>query len=264
MFTSAYEDYEKLEQEEFELTQAHIVMMLYMVGDTHYNIERELRAIYQRYGKDGVVTYGEMLKWINSKDKRRRYTALTLFLVDQFTNMRDKLETQFYNMLREIVTKESIFFGTTVDVQKILGKSWGIDDLTWLERVQNDIVTWNAHIQQDMKRALLQHKNIEEIIEQLNKRFNTIQNAVTNLGITESTATTSLTRQQIFKDINATHYRFYTKEDERTCEICGTMHDQIFPISAYEVGVTASPMHPFVDALKFQLWIQRISKPIKI
>jgi SPP1 gp7 family putative phage head morphogenesis protein len=131
---------------------------------------------------------------------------------------------------------------------------------TWLKRLEADVDLWNVRISMDWKRAILQRKAINDVLDILNKRFDSIESVVKKLGLTESTAIGSLARQKIFKELGIKKYRFYTKVDERRCETCGAMHGHIFPISSYEVGVTASPMHPFADASKFLLWTRWIEK----
>ena len=49
---------------------------------------------------------------------------------------------------------------------------------------------------------------------------------------------------EIFKKLGINRYGFYSRVDERRCEYCGSLHGKTFPITAYEVGVTASPIHP--------------------
>jgi SPP1 gp7 family putative phage head morphogenesis protein len=100
------------------------------------------------------------------------------------------------------------------------------------------------YIANDIKRAIHQGKTIDQVLTQLDKRFKSINSILETLGISESTAVGSLSRQEIFKELGINKYQFYAKVDERTCETCGSMHGLVFPISAFEVGVTASPIHP--------------------
>lgn len=238
------EQFIALEQEERELTDEEIVLILLIIASLHSNLETELRAFYQKYGKDGVVTYAEARKWVSEKDHTRRLTALTLFIGGEFLSALGNMETHFRKFLTEVVGKESTFFGIKVDVEKILSRPWGLDDLYWLERLEADVNLWNARIMKDLKQAMHRGASLDDVLKQLDKRFKSINNVLEALGISESTAVGSLTRQQIFKELGISKYQFYTKADERTCEECGALHGQIFPISAYEVGVTASPIHP--------------------
>jgi SPP1 gp7 family putative phage head morphogenesis protein len=233
-----------LEQEERELTDEAIIAMLVVLAATKGNIEKELRNFYQKYGKDGVVTYAEARKWVSEQDRQRRLTALLLFLGGEFTTALGELENHFRTFLTAIVGKESTFFGTKVDVKKLLNKSWGLDELYWLERLEKDVNLWKLTIAKDLKQAMHRGARLDDVLTQLEKRFGSIEKVLYKLGITESTAIGSLSRIEIFKEIGITKYQFFTKPDERRCEECGALHGKIFPISAFEVGITASPIHP--------------------
>lgn len=234
----------ELEQEERELTNEAIVIMLLLLADIKGNLEKELRNFYQKYGKDGVVTYSEARKWISEQNHQKRLTALTLYITGEFVLALDKLETHFRNFLINVVGKEETFFGVTIDVDKLLNRKWGVDDLYWLERLEADVNLWNARILGDIKKSIHRGATIDDVLTQIEKRFKSIDHVLENLGLSESTAVGSLARQTIFKELGISKYQFYTKIDERRCEECGALHGQIFPISAYEVGVTASPIHP--------------------
>lgn len=242
MFTD--EQFEHLEQEERTLTDEAIVAMLLILANTKGNLEKELRAFYQKYGRDGVVTYAEARKWVSEQDHRRRLTALTIYASVEFTTAFSKLKTEFENMLKAVIGKETGFFNVEIDMDALLDMAWGEDFATWLDRLEADVNLWNVRIASDWKKAFLRGDTLDDVLVALTKRFNTIGSIVESLGLSESTAIGSLARQKIFKELGITKYQLYTKPDERRCETCGSMHGLVFPISAYEVGVTASPMHP--------------------
>lgn len=238
------EEFIDLEHEERELTDAAILALILILADVKDNLEKELRNFYSKYGKDGVVTYAEARKWISEQDHQRRLTALIMVVGGAFASALTEIEPHFRRFLIEVIGKESTFFGVKLDVDKILSRKWGLDDLYWLERLEADVDLWATYISNDIKRAIHQGKSIDYVLKQLDKRFGSINTILERLGLTESTAVGSLSRKEIFKELGITKYQFYTKPDERRCETCGSMHGLIFPISAYEVGVTASPIHP--------------------
>lgn len=233
-----------LEQEERELIDESLAIMLLLLANTKGNLEKGLRNFYQEYGKDGVITYVEARKWVSSQNHQRRLTALTLYLSGEMASTLDKLKTEFEKMLKSVIGKETGFFDVEVDWKLILTSEWGEDMSTWLKRLEDDVDLWTVRIAQDWKRSFLQRKKINDVIDLLNDRFDSIESVMKKLGLTESTAIGSIARQKIFNELGITKYQFYTKPDERRCETCGAMHGLIFPISAYEVGVTASPIHP--------------------
>lgn len=238
------EQFEQLEQEEREIIDECLAAILLILDNTKGNIEKELREFYSKYGRDGVVTYSEARKWISERDHQRRLTALLAFLTLQLDSAMSDIKKEFEKMLKLVIGKETGFFDVEIDIDAILEMVWGADDLNWLKRLEDDVDLWKAYISTDWKRSMLQRKQLKDVLKLLDKRFTSIKSITQTLGLTESTAVGSLARKKIFGELGITKYRFYTKPDERRCETCGSMHGLVFPISAYEVGVTASPMHP--------------------
>lgn len=247
------EQFEKLEREEYKLTDEELAVIILLLANTKRHIEEELFDFYRKYGNDGIVAYQEARKWVGRNDRRKRLAVLLYWLNSEFNSTLNQIRPKFKSFLTGVIGKECEFFDVTLDIDDILSQPWGVDNLTWLERLENDVLRWNSVISTDIKRSLLRRDNIDTVLEQLNKRFESIESIIRKLGITESTAVGSIARREIFKALGVSKYRFYTQVDERRCETCGSMHGLVFPITAYEVGVTASPMHPFVVAGKFLL-----------
>ena len=240
------EQFERLEQEERTITDDAILFMLLLLSNVKSDLEKELRDFYSKYGKDGVVTYAEARKWISGKDHRRRLTVLLVYIQTNFDKLQTELTDEFIDMLERVIGKEMTFFDVESEniADEPLTETWGADDENWQERLANDIALWCAYILMDIKQALLKGKTLEEVLAKLDKRFSTMEYVLTTLALSESTAIGSMARRIIFQQLGISKYQFYTRADERTCEVCGSMHGLIFPISAYEVGVTASPLHP--------------------
>lgn len=238
------EAFEKLEQEERLLTDEQIAIMLVLLDSLGSDLENELRNFYQKYGEDGVVTYAEARKWVSEKDHRRRLTVLMLFVNDRFSSLLNELAIPFETMANDVINKELNFFGVDIDLDTLAIAIWGADSLNWLDRLTNDVNLWKYRVMSEVKKALHSGASIDEILGIINDRVKSMKKVLNNLGLTESTAIGSAARREIFKELGITKYRFYTKADERTCETCGALHGLVFPISAYEVGVTASPAHP--------------------
>lgn len=238
------EQFIELEQQERQLTDEAIILMLLILIDTKVSLENELREFYQKYGKDGVVTYAEARKWISEQDHRRRLTALNIALSTNFTRSLSKLKIEFEKMLNSVANKETDFFGVEIDADATLNQKWGKDDSTWLKRLEDNVALWTATILMDCKLNILKRSSLDVVLGTVDKRFTSINKILKKLGLTESTAIGSLTRQKIFKELGISKYQFYAKADERTCDECGALHGLVFPISSYEVGVNASPIHP--------------------
>lgn len=231
----------KLEEDEHNLTLEMLLILLVYLNATRSDLEYELRKFYQKYGKDGVVTYADARKWLSEKDHQRRLTWLLALTSTSFNKLFDKLKPTFSKMIDDVIKTEFDFFGIAIDSPKL---NWGADNRTWLDRLVDDVTMWNVYVANDIKRSMLARKNIEDIAKLLIKRFVTIENVLKRLAITETTAVASIARKAAFKELGITKYKYFAREDERTCEQCGSLHGLVFPISAYEVGSTAPCLHP--------------------
>lgn len=234
----------ELEKEEHSSTVEILAIMLLMLLELEGDVEKELRAFYQKYGKDGVVTWQDARKWVSNQDHRHRLTLLMFFISERFNSLFDKLEPEFELIIRDVISKESEFFDVEIDIEEFLYLAWGVETATWLSRLHANVDLWEHYILTDLKQSILKGENIDDVLARLRGRTDSMKRVLTRLGLTESTATGSAVRKAIFKELGVSKYRFYTQADERTCEICGSMHGLTFPMSSYEVGVTASPLHP--------------------
>ena len=237
------EQFEQLEQEELEITEEELAVMLSLLTLTKSSLEKEVRDFYSKYGKDGVVTYQEARKWVSSTDHRRRLTVLLLLINESFDKLYDDLTPRFKVLLERVAHKEFDFFGVDIP-EEIDTVHWGADDKSWEERLDEDIQLWKYQTQNQLKRSLLQRAALEDVVEWVDDYFGYMSRVLKRLGITESTAWGSFMRQDVFKQLGVSKYRFYTQADERTCEVCGSMHGLVFPVSAMLIGSTASPLHP--------------------
>jgi SPP1 gp7 family putative phage head morphogenesis protein len=155
----------------------------------------------------------------------------------------NNLQFDFEIMLSKVINTEAEFFDVDVEYQQ-LPHEWGGDELNWYDRLEKDVLAWGVAVQSNIKRSILRRNTLSELLDDIEKQFGSMESVLRGLAITETTANGSIARRTIFELLGISKYKFYTRADERTCEICGSMHGLIFPMTAYEVGVTASPMHP--------------------
>ena len=246
------EQFEQLEQEEMEYILESLAIMYLTLDSTRYDLEKELRNFYQKYGTDGVVTYHEARKWVSEKDHTHRLTALLLLVSDSFASTMSKLNKEFGVMINGITIKEMGLFDVKLD--KLPNFKWGADKLDWSVRLSDNGTLWLHRISADLKRAMHRGQSLDDVLNLVNKRFDSIEKTLKRLSITESTAVGSIVRKEIFSELGIKKYQYFTKVDERRCEECGALHGKIFPISAFEVGVTASPIHGHCRCWEVPIW----------
>ena len=157
-----------------------------------------------------------------------------------------KFELTFKEHLLKIILNESEFFGVSVDADVILNTGWGVDGLTWQQRLLAHRSKWESVIGNDLKISFLKKENIADVLTQVTKRCESMEKILTRLVRTESSATSSMLRQTVYKELGVKKYRFI-HIDGCTCEKCNDMHNRVFLISEYVVGATANPLHPNCD-----------------
>lgn len=242
MFTD--EQLEQLEEKEHEHAIEEYALLLAILASLSVDLGKELSSFYQKYGTDGIVTYYQARRKVSEKDKRKRYIALFLAINKLFEQTFENFDSNFKSHLKYIVGEEFDFFEQEVDIDDILSTPWGEDNLTWRERLWAYKKKWVNVICSDLKQSFHRRDELEDVLEDLGYRFSSMEKILWKLLVSESTATNSIARQKIFKEMGVSKYRFYTRVDERRCEQCGSLHGLVFPMSAWEVGVTASPIHP--------------------
>lgn len=235
------EEYERLEERERETTLELIAAMLLTMDGVQNDLEKELLSFYNTYGKDGIVSYQEARKFVSDQDHRRRLTVLTATIVALFDGALEKLNSKFNTLVDKIFKHEADFFD--IDLETTRHPKWGVDNSDWSSRLAKDVGLWKYNIHKDIIQELIKRSDVKSILSKVAKRFATIKHVIRRLTITESTAIGSIARKEIFNKLKVKKYRFFTRADERTCEECGALHGKVFPISAYQVGVTASPIH---------------------
>lgn len=242
------EKYEAFEEQQNELTQKAILAALLLLSTCHKDIERELSDFYRKYGKDGVVTYQEARKWVGGNDHRHRmlviFFAIGSLLEKLFDGLYDVMDSHF----RRLVQDEFKLHGLKLSdelLNKIMKTEWTNEygSSYWLARLGAYEDRWNLLLCNDLKTAFHTQNDIDDVIDDYNIRFRSMENLLKTLISTEATAIGSIARREIFKQQGIKKYKFYAREDERTCERCNALHGLVFPISSYEVGVNASPIH---------------------
>ncbi len=238
------EDFEKLEEEEYESTLETFALLALLLSNSNSDIEKELALFYQKYGKNGIVNYQESRKKISKNNHRKRINELYLTIDTILDALVLDTHNEFKSAFTSIINREMEFFNQPIDVEKVLSTTWGVDELNWEMRLTNFRNRWDFKLANDLKLAMLKNEPLSTVIKKLSKDFGSMENGLWTLYTTEYSAIQSITRHAIFKEMGVKKYRYYARADERTCDTCGSMHGLIFPMTAYQTGVTASPMHP--------------------
>lgn len=237
------EEFIKLEQTEHDYTLEALAIVLLALSDIKEDVQKELSLFYQKYGTNGTMSYQAARKHVSKINRKMRITLLYLAFDKLFDFVFKSFESNFKKHLTTVIKQESKFFGVDLSIDDLLDKTWGLDESNWYSRLWKYRTRWDDTICNDLVISLLKQENITDILKNIDKRFETMDTVLNRLWVSETSALRSLARKQIFKELGVNYFRFYTKVDERRCDICGSLHGRVFPMSAYSVGSTAPPIH---------------------
>lgn len=238
------EEYEALEQMQHELTVDEFAAILALLTATTLSVNSDLASFYNSYGSDGVVNYTNSRKRVGKRDKRRRVNKLFSQIDDSFEGYRQGAEIAMKGVLVKMIKTETDFYGVKFDVDELLNMKWGNDKLNWRTRLGNQVDQQKLKIKNRLKVAFVRGDLIDDLIEDLEIEYGKFQRQLWSLYETEANAITSEARYRALKEKGFKKYKYYARMDERTCEVCGAMHNTKFPMSSFQIGVTAPPMHP--------------------
>lgn len=175
-----------------------------------------------------------------------------------------------YNVQKDFGLRFSFAKLDTDKINKVISKPWAPDGSDFSERI------WGEHrpkliqaLNTDFTQSIIRGEDPKKIIKKIVDDFGVAKSRASNLIQTETAFFASESSKDSFKEIGIEKYQIVATLDNRTSDICQSMDGKVFPMSAYEVSVTAPPFHnrcrttfvPIVDKdLKTQIKETRAAK----
>lgn len=152
----------------------------------------------------------------------------------------DTLLSKVYNNTRGSISKDlGVTFDVTNDYQLSELKKRMVDGSTFSQRLYQNNAAVSERINNDIGRLLYQQASPTDIKRALVKNFNISWNAADRLIRTETSKFYNAAAQDSYRAAGVTQIEWLTEADDKTCEICGPLDGQRFP-----VGGISAPAHP--------------------
>lgn len=218
---------------------------------------------YIKYGRENVLD-GQWIKELENASARvhvSRLESIKLQLRQQAEVLAAKqttaieqsaskiYESSYYHTAYEL--QKGIGIGWTLhsintdEIRKVLSKPWTLDKRTFSDRIwankQSLINTVNTELTQMIMRGAAPDNAIKAISE----RFKVSKTQAGRLVMTESAAFANEARKDCFKELDVEEYIIVETLDGKTCELCASLDGKVYPMSEYQIGVTAPPFHPW-------------------
>ena len=126
---------------------------------------------------------------------------------------------------------------------QLISKPWAADGKNFSKRIwgYRDQLVNELHKQMTRNCALGKHS--KELIDFLAKKFKTTKGQAGRLVMTEQAFFHSAAQRDAFKELDVEEFEIVATLDSHTSETCQDLDGKHFPMSEYEINVTAPPFH---------------------
>lgn len=240
---------------------------------------------YIKHGEENALT-GEWMKELENASAKfhiSRFEALKVQTRQIFeklyanqmadvTKMASEVyEDGYYRSIFEMQRGFNIGFSVAgIDekkIRKVISATWAPDGKNFSSRIWENKQKLISELQTELTRGVILGSDPQKIINSLSKKLETSKSVTGRLVMTEQAAFAAMAQKECFEELDVEEFEVVETLDFKTCEQCGDMDGQHFPMSEYVIGTTVPPFHPrcrgcvcpyFED--EFDLAGQRIAK----
>jgi len=163
--------------------------------------------------------------------------------------LRKVYPTSYYHSCYEIQKAFEIGWDiASINEKKLaaaLSTPWTLDGKTFSDRLWSNKRKLIQTTQSALTRGILTGKKPDELIDEMQSKMNASRSNAGRLVMTETAAISAMGQKDAFRELNIEEFEIVETLDNMTCEVCANLDGRHFPISEYEIGVTAPPFHPW-------------------
>lgn len=161
--------------------------------------------------------------------------------------MRDVYKSGYYRTVYEVQRGCGVGwdFATLDDKQisKVINKPWATDGSNFSQRVWSNRQKLVNELNQTLTQNIVLGQDPQKAIDAIAKKMNTSKVNAGRLVMTEEAFFSSAAQKDCFAELDVEQFEIVATLDSHTSEICQDMDGKHFPMSQWEVGVTAPPFH---------------------
>lgn len=225
-------------------------------------VEAQLRKYYKQVSKTSIarflLTYNKLQ---NSMEAGLQPTPADLYKLDKYW----EIQAEMTKLLRELGDKEVKLYGNSfskvfkniyeslalkddtnfnyideAQVEQMIKQIWCADGKSWSDRVWNNTEKLQQALNDGLLECVLTGASPEQLKERLMYEFNVGYNRADSIVRTEISHIQTQAAKQRYEDAGIDKVMVWADEDERRCDICGKLHEKVFPA----FGKMPIPAHP--------------------
>lgn len=130
-------------------------------------------------------------------------------------------------------------------LEKVISKPWAVDGKNFSERIWGNKQKLINEVHKEVTQMCVLGKSPDQAIKNISKAFDSTKKQAGKLVMTEAAYFSSASQKDCFNELDVELFEIVATLDSHTSAICQEMDGKVFPMSQYEVGVTAPPFHPW-------------------
>lgn len=216
---------------------------------------------YIQYGKENAVN-GDWMKQLENASARYHISRLEALKIQtqqsleaMFGNQLDSLDSAmrsiytdgYYHTAFEIQKGVGVGwdFATLDDrkISKVLNNPWAADGKNFSERIWGNRQKLVNELNQTLTQNIMLGQDPQKAIDVIARKMNTSKSNAGRLVMTEEAFFSSAAQKDCFAELDVEQFEIVATLDSHTSDICQEMDGKHFPMSQWEVGVTAPPFH---------------------
>lgn len=225
-------------------------------------IQKQMRKYYKHameYIIDDFIATYEKIQKAAGEDKQP--TPADLYKLDKYWQMvgqmRQELrklgdkriiqlskifEVNYFEIYHSINIEGKKAFSTldTEGVQQMINSVWVADGKSWSSRVWEDTEKLAETLNEELIQCVAAGKTTSQLKEKLQERFSVSFNNADMIARTELAHIQTEAAKKRYEDYGLKQVQIWADEDERRCEVCGKLHEKLYPIGA-QVPIPAHP-----------------------
>lgn len=218
---------------------------------------------YIKHGKENALN-GLWMQQLENASAKFHITKLEALQLQNQAVMESLFSKQYQSVSKTLGSVyQNSYYHSCYEIQKAFGIGWNIsgidenklkavlstpwttDSNTFSQRIWGNRQKLIGQLQSTLTQGIMTGKKPDKLIAEIEKKMNASQSNAGRLVMTESAAMSAMAQKHAFGELGVEKFEIVETLDSSTCEICVAMDGKHFPMSDYQVGVTAPPFHPW-------------------
>lgn len=128
-------------------------------------------------------------------------------------------------------------------INKIINKPWAVDGQNFSSRIWTNRQKLVNELNTTLTQNIILGQDPQKAIDEIARKMNTSKVNAGRLVMTEEAFFSSVAQKDCFNELDVEQFEVVATLDSHTSEICQGMDGKVFPMSQWEVGITAPPFH---------------------